>query len=72
MSWQFVSDASVNFGVHVFFQISVFTFFRYIPRSEMFTLEQKVDLYGVKKKIKINRGSIKKSTGKDKDKEVQC
>ena len=53
-----VSDASVNIGVHVSFQISVFTSFKYIPRSEMFTLEQKGDLYGVKKK-KINRGSIK-------------
>ena len=41
-----VSDGSVNIGVHVSFQISVFTFFKYIPRNEKFTLEQKVDLYG--------------------------
>ena len=41
-----VIDGSVNIGVHVSFQISVFTFFKYIPRNEKFTLEQKVDLYG--------------------------
>ena len=45
-----VNNAAMNIGVHVSFQISVFTSFKYIPRSEMFTLEQKGDLYGVKKK----------------------
>ena len=28
-----VNNAAMNIGVHVSFQISVFVFFRYIPRS---------------------------------------
>ena len=42
-----VNNASVDIRVPVSFPISVFPFFRYIPRCEMFILEQKVDLYGV-------------------------
>ena len=30
-----VNNAPMNIGVHIFFQISIFVFFRYIPRSEI-------------------------------------
>ena len=42
-----VNNASVNIKVRISFPISVFPFFKYIPRCEMFILEQKVDLHGV-------------------------
>ena len=38
-----VNSAAVNIGVHVSFQISVFIFFEYIPRSEI--VDHKVVLF---------------------------